>query len=1174
MAEKTGAQPNPTTAANQPGSSSRRQLLKWLGLGAAAIPGASVLAKDGEDLSDIILSAAAFVNDKVEISLHRPQDLLELELVFTGYQKATDGKSLTRTASPNLLIVTFPPQSITEQAFLESGGNEGGANFDSQAGAALKDKPSLPNNEPVYPAKTYLSGTSRLVFEIPASVTNIPLTAKALLDWDRYKLVVNKRAQVNQLFTIEDAKVPDYNKPLGNNPNLSLPKNIEIKTSENNNNNQRQNPQPNNNLPVRIIRNGQPDTLQRRVNVNRELRGATKDEEKAIVRREAPRDVAANPVAITPALVNLTMGKTPRPVAETETCIEMPFRLYISPNQTAAWYHEHELKLREDLKGQVLQTYELWHTRMTCKNCDGLKDLTAATQPVKTIRALWAEDDVDKDGKALTWDNKPLRDDSFVTALYNDDRHCIVHQTSNFSIDGFRPKAVDVNNLMLSGMGAWLDAEVRFTTKELQPVLSDLNLLKWKHIATLARDHYVEVVYAGNMLPFGHEAALVRITERKPQKGYAVNRQRYFIVINEAVKKYNTHNTENGNFKSFPFSTIKFVTTITPTLDAPLQKFCDDITSTGDQQFIPRSGGKPFQFKLIGYDLDGGEVSFQMPLAFISTNITYQGDSYNLVNAGRLNNCYNKNTGINTVSFRNQKMALTRSETKGDTEFEISSIQFYGISTAHDAPGFRPRAEKLDIYIPAVENMVGKREAVTIRLVDDEINKPEAQRKNKGKVFAELVNKPAVNFNGSGNKTGGSLSPNFTITGLSKSLGAVGGNLAQLQNMQFDPLSFFDDSAKLFGVIPLKNIIQGVSNAAALVSGESVQSPIPALKNIETKDAFITQYVWKGGTLKTHTIGICSFVPDKKDAAIKVETNLYRYKDSSKSNALVVDSYLENFAVTLVDIAAVNFKKVGFKTGSNAKVDFTVDMKEQPLQFLGPLSFINDLQKYIPADGFSDPPFLDVTSSGVTTGYTLALPDIQLGAFTLRNINLGATVKLPFTGDPMSIRFNFCEKQQPFTLTVSALGGGGFFAIEFDMNGLRALEAALEFGAAASINLGVASGAVSIMAGIYFKYEVSAGGNNYKIEGYVRINGALSVLGLITASVEFLLTLGPVFGAGNKVVALRGTAQLKIKIEVFMFSKTVTLTTSREFAGAGADPTFGMMMSENDWVTYCDTFAA
>ena len=52
------------------------------------------------------------------------------------------------------------------------------------------------------------------------------------------------------------------------------------------------------------------------------------------------------------------------------------------------------------------------------------------------------------------------------------------------------------------------------------------------------------------------------------------------------------------------------------------------------------------------------------------------------------------------------------------------------------------------------------------------------------------------------------------------------------------------------------------------------------------------------------------------------------------------------------------------------------------------------------------------------------------------------------------MRFNFSERQHPFSLTVSLLGGGGFFAIGIGSAGVQEIEAALEFGAAVSIDLG------------------------------------------------------------------------------------------------------------------------
>ncbi len=444
--------------------------------------------------------------------------------------------------------------------------------------------------------------------------------------------------------------------------------------------------------------------------------------------------------------------------------------------------------------------------------------------------------------------------------------------------------------------------------------------------------------------------------------------------------------------------------------------------------------------------------------------------------------------------------------------------------------------------------------------------------------LAKLIGSQAVNFNGSGNKTGGSLSPNFSITGLSKSLGAIGGDVDKAMNAYFDPSGFFDSSAKLFGVIELGKIIKVASNAVAAINGESIQSPFPALKNTETKEAHITQYSWTAASLQPFDFGFVKFKPESGAAGkVQVETKLYRYKDPSKQNALIVQSHIDDFAVEIASIAAIRFKRIGFNTGIGTKTDFTVDMADQPFRFLGALTFVNDLQRFIPADGFSDPPYLDITTSGIRAGYTLGLPDVQLGIFTLRNINLGAEVRLPFDGSPLSLRFNFCEKQQPFNLTVSALGGGGFFAVEFDMKGLRSLEAALEFGASVSLNLGVASGSVSIMGGIYFKMSVTDGVNSYELQGYVRVNGALSVLGLITVSVEFLLTLTAELtkvAGEDKVARVWGEASLKVKIEIFMFSKTVSMKVQKEFAGAGADPTFTMMISDRDWEQYCDSFAA
>jgi hypothetical protein len=167
-------------------------------------------------------------------------------------------------------------------------------------------------------------------------------------------------------------------------------------------------------------------------------------------------------------------------------------------------------------------------------------------------------------------------------------------------------------------------------------------------------------------------------------------------------------------------------------------------------------------------------------------------------------------------------------------------------------------------------------------------------------------------------------------------------------------------------------------------------------------------------------------------------------------------------------------------------------------------------------------------------------------------------------------------------------GGGGFFAIELSPGGVELIEASFEFGGNFSMNIGVASGGIYLMAGVYYKWE----GGEAVLTGYVRCGGSLSVLGLITISAEFYLSL-TYETAGNKVW---GMAQLKVEIEILFFSIGVTLKVERQFAGSsdGArrmggeryaalaaqglvpgdeSPRFADLVTREEWTEYAEAFA-
>jgi hypothetical protein len=293
--------------------------------------------------------------------------------------------------------------------------------------------------------------------------------------------------------------------------------------------------------------------------------------------------------------------------------------------------------------------------------------------------------------------------------------------------------------------------------------------------------------------------------------------------------------------------------------------------------------------------------------------------------------------------------------------------------------------------------------------------------------------------------------------------------------------------------------------------------------------------------------------------------------DGAGEGRFTVTASLESFGLDL-GVIALNFGHVVFSMRDGAKPDVDVEFEGDGVVFKDELAFVQTLRDLIPFTGFSDPPEIDVSPEGITAGFSMGLPDLSIGVFTLQNLSLGAGFAVPFVGPPMSVWFRFCERENPAILTVMCFGGGGFLGVTVNADGLHILEAALEFGAAIAVNFGVAAGGVSAMGGIYFKME----GGDVSLTGYFRLRGEVEALGIVSVSLELYIDLTYEFEPSNKCV---GTAKISLEIEVAFFSTTITISATKKFAGAGSDPTFRELMdvqpdgSSADWEAYCAAFA-
>ena len=86
------------------------------------------------------------------------------------------------------------------------------------------------------------------------------------------------------------------------------------------------------------------------------------------------------------------------------------------------------------------------------------------------------------------------------------------------------------------------------------------------------------------------------------------------------------------------------------------------------------------------------------------------------------------------------------------------------------------------------------------------------------------------------------------------------------------------------------------------------------------------------------------------------------------------------------------------------------------------------------------------------------------------------------------------------------------------------------------------------------------------------MGGELSVLGIISVSLEFYLIFA-YESVGAKKYAY-GRATLTVKVEVLMFSTSVEISVEKRFGGSGGDPHFlETFETPAVWIEYAGAFA-
>ena len=729
-----------------------------------------------------------------------------------------------------------------------------------------------------------------------------------------------------------------------------------------------------------------------------------------------------------------------------------------------------------------------------------------------------------------------------------------------------------------------------------------LNLSEWRHVATLGRDHYVRIVYEGHLYPFGHRAALIKVTERQIRhnvgKPLAYLVQHMFIVVREPVKDYTGVPADPfvtgavGGFQHYdrylPFRRIQLTTLVTPDIANPATP-PGHIAGTDFSTWVMVNVGgslQDFAFHAIAEDIAGNRAEFTTSLIFIP---------FSEKNRAPVELAYGTSGDRRACVVPEQKVTFAprdAAETTDNTTLVTRSLFFRTQKLPFNKKygGFLPELLLGNVRIPAIEQLLGRETTTTIALTDD------FQKNglvNAGGVFAHIVKEVPGNFakkllssvaldklpvTFQARQAGGVATPNMDVSCLSRKFGTLAGNVVQAAANQFKPSDFFPPgSARIFGVLDLASLIEDALDLTTNAPKTQITT-----EDIPNGKKVVTRLDWTP-KVRDVSAGILTFIAKDSEtdapSVFTIQALLEKPvhfppappvapgEGTSKFSGL-----LQGFTLEFAEVIRINFKSFAFTAEAGKKMSVDVKLQpNEPVKFEGDLDFVEKLRELIPPGLLGDGPSLDINATRIRAGFAIGLPPAAVGVFALKDVSLSAALELPFEDGKPAFDFAFCERHHPFCLTVSLLGGGGFFHLQLDTSGIKQLEVALEFGACAALDIGVASGSVHIMAGIYFGMQKNEAGDTVALlTGYLRVGGEMSVLGIVSVSVEFNLSF-TYYLTEHKC---KGRATLTVAIHIAFFSKSIELSVERSFGKGGGDPTFAQLIdSPGVWDEYAGAFA-
>lgn len=896
------------------------------------------------------------------------------------------------------------------------------------------------------------------------------------------------------------------------------------------------------------------------------------------------------------------------------TAIEIPWFMVFSPSDESGW--EHPL-VGSTKDGRT----EVWQTRLATRTFDSAGNPTGYDHSSDTMRVIWLRDStgakmlrVSPTGIAT---RKARPNYPFEMRPNPHDRSDIgrlTGMTSNAAgtaaVKGGVADPVEVD-LTLSALGGTMRALGEWN----EPGVSSLT--SWQQRVWDGRDTYIRTTRRGFVYPFAVPATLVEEVTRefKADKAGTVRafeRLTQRVVINTPTIDLDGADGVPSDGRGTPFGRIRFRTLSTPPitgLGTPLGG-----QWLGCTVFTPLiDSGEPFAFTVTGIDRAGRPITFETPVLFAEDKaVGTNRANFTKTGAQALKNYFN---GLPEIQRRAQMRGTyvafaVDGGVDGSTSMPTISLDWHldlgnpsGSSSdlaRERRPYSFPKMERASINVDGVSAMAGDAQNVDVSFPSVYLSGGIGST-DLG-IYLEGIGSQSL---GADAQRGGGISaPSMGVSGFGRVTGALPGAPGDLPSLgslpKINPATMLHGFT-LFGGISLADLLpdpidmlqsDGAGGwrpnpkAPAFATDRSFD---PDLPDIPT-EVFV-HYEWRPELKPFNPL-----LPDadKADFYILVEAKAsatdaeaYWKAEGALTNLKIVFFGSKVFAYVILD-------RIGFSAGSGRASDMQVEIGE--IVFGDALAFLSKMARFL-AFGSGNGPILNIDARSITTGFSLEVPSVGLGAVNLSGLATRVAINLPFGEDPVRFELGFSAPDDPFAVTVMGIGGGGWFGLDIGLDGVEYMNIGVAIKAALEIDLGVASGGVSCTIGL--QYEISGRGANTEmaLTAFVCIKGRVEVLGIVTLAIELCLglTLQLPSSSGDPV-KLVGQATCTVKVKVCGIKKSVSITMRRTITGsplpaepsarrgdaraavapAATEPTpitFADVMDQADWTEWCGAFA-